>query len=95
MRICKKLLVFSLFIFTICEAFGQAIWTIKDPNGSDIIIDPDSSFITNYNGYLLFYTINSSSGERNILMANGDTSFWVLMEDVPLTGDFTSFIFVP
>ena len=82
-----------LSIFTFCETIGQAIWTVKDPSGIDVTIDKDSSFISTYNGYLLFYTVNSSSGDRNILMTNGDTSFWVLNEDAPLSSDFTSFIF--
>ena len=93
MRIYNFVLAMCLSIFTFCETIGQAIWTVKDPNGVDVIIDKDSSFLTIYNGYLLFYTVNSTSGNRNILMANGDTSFWVLNEDAPLSSDFTSFIF--
>jgi hypothetical protein len=87
------LIFFSWILSLPSEIYCQAIWTIKDPNGSDVIIDQDSSFLINYNDYLLFYTVNSSTGNRNILMTNGDTSFWVLNEEAPLTSDFTSFIF--
>lgn len=89
----KYFLSIGLFISSYFDISGQAIWTIRDPNGGDVVIDQDSSFLTIYNGYLLFYTVNSTSGNRNILMANGDTSFWVLNEDAPLSSDFTSFIF--
>lgn len=92
MRMYNYLLAMILSIFTLSDLMGQAIWTIKDPNGIDVTIDKDSSFLTIYNGYLLFYTINSTSGNRNILMANGDTSFWLLNEDNSLTSDFTPFI---
>lgn len=93
MKLINYLFSIGLIISSCSDILGQSIWTIKDPNGGDVIIDHDSSFLATYNGYLLFYTVNSSSGNRNILMANGDTSFWVLNEDVPLTSDFTSFIF--
>lgn len=93
MRIYIYLFVINLSIFSFCDIIGQSIWTIKDPNGMDVTIDQDSSFLTIYNGYLLFYTVNSSSGDRNILMSNGDTSFWVLNIDLPVTSDFTPFIF--
>lgn len=93
MKKINFILLIGLLISSYFDIIGQAIWTVKDPDGGDVIIDQDSSFLTIYNGYMLFYTINSSTGDRNILMANGDTSFWVLNEDVPLTSDFTPFIF--
>jgi hypothetical protein len=93
MKMFKYLFSIGLLISSSFEISGQAIWTIKDPDGSDVLIDQDSSFLIKYNEYLLFYTINKSTGNRNILMTNGDTSFWVLNEDAPLTSDFTPFIF--
>lgn len=93
MKLIKYIFAIVLLVTSSSDIISQAIWTIQDPNGTDVILDQDSSFLTIYNGYLLFYTINSSSGNRNILMTNGDTSFWVLNEDVPVSSDFTSFIF--
>jgi hypothetical protein len=93
MKAINYIFFIGLFISSCFDVSGQAIWTIKDPNGGDVIIDQDSSFLINFNGYLLFYTVNSSTGNRNILVTNGDTSFWVLNEDAPLTSDFTPFIF--
>lgn len=82
-----------LFCLSSVDSISQDIWTVKDPAGNEVIIDQDSSFLTVYDDeYLLFYTINPETGKRNILLTNGDTSFWVLNEDAPLSSDFTSFI---
>ena len=72
--------------------YAQAVWTIKDPNGSDIILDKDSSFLTIHNSYLIMYTLDKETDKRNILVTTGDTTFWLFNAGFAKELSFTNFV---
>jgi len=73
------------------SANAQTVRTIKDPAGNDIILDKDSSFLTKHNDLLLLYAIDKEHDDRNILVTNGDTSFWLFDTGFGKEVTFTDF----
>lgn len=85
------LLILSVVVHAI-SANAQTVRTIKDPGGNDIIFDKDSSFLTKHNDLLVLYAIDKNNDERNILVTDGDTSFWLFDTGFGKEVAFTDFI---
>jgi hypothetical protein len=71
-------LLFVLMIIQCTQWIGaQSFKVVKDPLGNEITIKEDSSHIFNAFDYLMAFTINQEDDTRNVLVFNGDTSFWL------------------
>ena len=89
----KILLLLAIGSISICTTtLAQAVWTIQDHFGNDILLNKDSSFLTVENDLLFMYAIDKQSDSRNILVTTGDTTFWLFDTGFGKDLPFTSFI---
>ncbi|HZV70863.1 MAG TPA: hypothetical protein VFG10_15010 [Saprospiraceae bacterium] len=89
----KYLFILTLFCLGIsADIMSQTIRTIQDPSGNDILLNKDSSFLTVINNHLMLYAIDETSNNRNILVTNGDTTFWLLHTGFDQTFSYTPFL---
>jgi hypothetical protein len=86
------LFIFSITLVSEMSLMAQSIKTIKDPNGNEIIISKDSSFVTVHGSYIYQYAIDIMKDERNVLVTNGDTSFWLLSSGFPKDVKYSPFL---
>ncbi len=82
-------LLLNLFTF---PAKAQSLWTVSDPDGNEVLIDRESSFLSEVNGLILFYTCDNSQGVRNILVTDGSSSYWLFDTGFSMERSFTRFI---
>jgi hypothetical protein len=85
------LLILSVLMYAI-NVNSQTVRTVKDPSGNEILLHTDSSFLTKHNDLLFLYTIDKANDERNILVTNGDTSYWLFDTGFGKEVSFTDFI---
>src|SRR6187551_2716508 len=76
MKQSSILIVLTIFLST--QWLGaQSFKIVKDPLGNEITINEDSAHLFNAFGNLLAFTINQEDDTRNVLVFNGDTSYWL------------------
>lgn len=81
------LLVLSCLISE--SLIGQSFKDVKDPSNNVIRISKDSSYVFEAFGYLMAFVINQDDDTKNVLVFNGDTSYWLfnqgLNKSLPVT----------
>lgn len=84
-------ITFSVLVFYV-PIVAQAVWTIQDPYNNDIILRKDSAFLTVEDNQLIMFAIDPVNGTRNILVTDGDTSYWLLPVGFDTLASFTPFL---
>ena len=87
----KYLFALYVSIALVYPLAAQDIWAVKDPAGNEVFIDPDSSYLLQEWGKLVFYTINPETNKRNILVTDGTTSSWLHPTGFDRSLPFTDF----
>jgi len=89
----KQILLFGILAISLKFQWigAQTLKIVEDPLGNQITINKDSSFVYNSFGNLMTYTINQEDETRNILIFNGDTSFWLFNQGFDKNLTYTSF----
>ncbi len=77
MLIKSYILAFCILHIFASASLAQSLKVISDPSGNEIIIDEDSSFIYRGKDHLMMFALDPKTDMRNVLVFNGDTSFWL------------------
>ncbi len=86
------ILLFVLLLIQSAHWIGaQSFKVVQDPLGHEIHINKDSSYIFDAFGYLMAFAINQEDDTRNVLVFDGDTSYWLFNQGVNKNLTWTPF----
>jgi hypothetical protein len=89
MKILMALLVIA-FAFSTIKA--QSFKEVVDPQGQVVKLKRDSSHLFEAFNHFFVFALDSRDGKRNVLMFNGDTSFWLFNQGFDLSLSYSDFV---